>query len=278
MNAWTRFTFATTLILGFISATAHSQEDSASIEAKSQSTDHSQHWSVPVPCELPSKLRGRFKPFASVLCVDFTGDGRGDFIALKKSSPEHSSEQNSDLVGVEWWITSNGQVIRREKIFSSDYAYRWFQKLGNDTVPAIISAWGFSDGIDYTVQKLDLKTGKLKHLFYFEPVLVEADGRQFHGYPWDLTRLQTLARNGEILLRASVRLRNGLYDETNDNENNLQQCVPMLYFDGTSSQRDSTASEQSGNGQWVSLDAIAKQTKARTTHRTTAFGACNLGE
>jgi hypothetical protein len=283
MNTWTRTALlnktlagilAMTAMLGCVTSGAFSQETGLLEKSKTPTLDPTRSWIVPAPCRLPAKLTARFKPFASVVCIDFTGDGQLDFIALAKRSPK----ADSDLEGTEWWIASNGQVIRRAPVYSSDHAYRWFQKLDRDPVPTIISAQGYSDGIDYTVQKLDLKTGKLKRLFYFEPVLVEADGHQFHGYPWDVSRLQTMVRNGDVLLRVEIRPRNTFDDESNDNQGNQQQCIPMLFFDGTSTQHEVAARKQSGQGQWVLLDTIVQRTKAKTKHRTTSSGACNPNE
>lgn len=250
-------------LLAVVGNAGASEMGSTEFEQSKDRQDRRQSWMVPLPCELPARFRGRFKPFASVVCVDFTGDGQDDFIAFEKPSSKHNAEQQSDAGGVEWWITSSGRVIRRAQIYSSDHAYRWFQKLGRSAVPTIISAWGYSDGIDYTVQQLDLKTGKLRHLFFFEPVLVESDGKQYHGYPWDVSRLQTLIRHGEVLLRAEIRPRTTSDDESNDNENNRQQCIPVLFFDGTSTQ-PTLAREAPRRGRWTSLDAIVKRTSAKT--------------
>ena len=250
-------------LLAVVGSTGASEKRSTEFELPEGRQDRSQSWMVPVPCELPSEFRGRFKPFASVVCVDFTGDRQDDFIAIEKPSSNHNTEQQSDAGGVEWWIASSGRVIRRAQIYSSDHAYRWFQKLGRSAVPTIISAWGYSDGIDYTVQVLDLKTGKLRRLFFFDPVLVESDGQQYHGYPWDVSRLQTRVRHGEVLLRAEIRSRTTSDDESNDNEDNQQKCIPVLFFDGTSTQPTS-ARQTPRRGRWMSLDAIVKRTSAKT--------------
>jgi hypothetical protein len=227
-----------------------------------------QDWASPVACAFPPEWHEQHeqlmsRTFLSVKCVDFTGDGKDDFIALEKPTPKQLRDANDDLQGIEWWITSVGKIIRHNNMPESDYNYRWFQKLGRDAVPVMISAFGYSDGIDYQVTRLDLETGNMTNLFYFKPVLIEKDGRQFHGYPWDITFLRTSVRDGEILLLAGDKPYEDAAED-NDNVDNQQQCIPVLYFEGTSTQRELAAIPEPGYGQqWVSLETLVQKTRAR---------------
>jgi hypothetical protein len=244
---------------GFQYATEKLSGETAHIQTESR-----QNWVSPAVCAFPPEWREQHKQlmsktFLSVKCVDFTGDGKDDFIALEKPTPKQLHDAKfSDLKGAEWWVTSSGEVIRHENIYHSDYDYRWFQKLGRDTVPVIISAFGYSDGINYKVKRLNLKTGSMTDLFYFKPVLIEKDGHQFHGYPWDVTSLRTLVRNGEVFLLAGYKPHR-YEEEDNDNDGNQQQCIPVLYFEGTSTQRELAAIPEPEHGQWLSLETLIKK-------------------
>ncbi len=202
---------------------------------------------APTSCEPPEWLPAIVAGLTRCECVDFSGDGNLDFVALGASSSPPGLSGEVPL-GDEFWITSERRVVVSQTLWAFDHRYRWFARLSGRSQPEIISATGFSDGIDYTVQRLDLTSGRFSVLFFFYPVLVETDGHQYHGYPWDLTDILVSGPAKAPRLRAALRprsqsARSDASDGDGDNEGMpaSQRQVPMLFFSGRSTQPDLAA-------------------------------------
>jgi hypothetical protein len=203
---------------------------------------------APTACEPPKWLVAPVPGLTACECVDFAGDGVLDFIAMGPAPSATSSGDAAPLLGIEAWDTSDRRVVARIPAHASDYRFRWFARLSSRKQSDIISAFGFSEGIDYTLERLNLVTGRLEVLFYFQPILVEADGKMYHGYPWDLGDILTFTSGKERTLRASVgpppppndeALSMGFQD--NAGMPASQRKVPHLFFSGRSTQPDLAA-------------------------------------
>ncbi len=198
---------------------------------------------APAPCDAPPWLKEIVRGLKSCQCVDFTGDGVPDYIALGATSQVENKTDGTPL-GDEWWVTSDRHVVVKRTRWYADHNYIWLARLDAGLQPIIISAYGFAEGIEYTLQKLDLSTGTFTILFYFDPVLVEADGQLYHGYPWDVSDILAEGTGGTTRLRAAMRPRPaadaprvgdpGMGD--NGRMPDRQKMVPVLFFAGRSTQ------------------------------------------
>jgi hypothetical protein len=215
---------------------------------------------APESCTTPDWLKDLVPGITKCTCIDFTGDGIKDYIVLAEYTRTVKDVGEVPL-GDEWWITSEQKIILKKTVWASDYKYLWFANLDSDPVPEIISAYGFSEDIDYTIQKLDLITGSFKVLFYFEPVLVEPDGTYYHGYPWDVTDIKRKIKGKKINLLVQVRQRGPREgrDEFTDNQGmpDYQHKVPMIFFFGKSTQPD-LAKFDPLKPKWIKLEDIEK--------------------
>jgi hypothetical protein len=209
----------------------------------------------PVPCKPNATVEDAVKNILKCECVDLDGDGAQDFIVLGKSE---SASRDSAYLGRELWIASGGRIILRQDRWLSDYAFRWFVNLDGDPVPEIISAYGFSDGIDYTIEKLDVEAGTRSDIFHFEPVLIDADGQKYHGYPWDLKdiRVRRQGDRPEILAAMSERVPSELQDgDDNAGISADQRRIPRILFTGESTQPD-LARLRDFDTAWYSLESL----------------------
>ena len=215
----------------------------------------SQIMRAPVSCKPDATVEAAVKNILKCECVDLDGDGAQDFIVLGK--PE-SASRGSDYLGRESWIASEGRIILRQDRWLSDYAFRWFVNLDDDPVPEIISAYGFSDGIDYTIQRIDVQAGKLSDVFHFEPVLIDTDGRKYHGYPWDVKDIHVRREGGRIDILAGIRERVPPQLQEDDDNAGMsadQRRIPRILFIGESTQPD-IARLTDFDTAWYSLEVL----------------------
>ena len=198
---------------------------------------------APVPCAPDVTITKEIMGVLKRERVDFTGDGRLDYIILL---PDDRTVQQPELLGREQWISFPRKVVFEQLRWSSDYAFRWFVNLDDDPAPEMISAYGFEDGIDCTIEKLDVAAQVLTEVFYFEPVLIGGDGSKFHGYPWDWKDIQVRRTDCAVQILGAIREWPEAETLGNDNEGQSeeQHRLPRVVFEGTSSQPDIAKLEQ----------------------------------
>jgi hypothetical protein len=116
-----------------------------------------------LPAGFQSLIKGKI---IKVFQVDFTGDGRQDFICRSELPIP-----NDTFNFIESWPTADKKILSSEPEPAPEADYSYFVNLDNDPEPEIIRADGFEDGIDYYFLDQDLKTGNRFVLFYFSPVI-----------------------------------------------------------------------------------------------------------
>lgn len=193
----------------------------------------------PKKCSPPKWLSAMLPKIGECRCVDFTGDGETDYLVI--CVPEKRQDDNGSFtLGEEYWVTSSRKIMLHRTAYPSDHNYLWFKNLDEDPVPEIISAWGFSEDIDYTIEKLDIKTGNIEVLFWFEPLIIEASGNYYHGYPWDVVDIKCVEKNSSVSLLVHIRPRmpDEGREEFSDNRGmpDSQVKMPMVVFSGKSTQ------------------------------------------
>lgn len=200
------------------------------------------------PTEINSKVKGEIN---KVYQVDFTGDSKGDFIVQTKMDKEGKIK--------EIWLTSDFLLFSRISKYVQDYDFMGFINLDNDPEPELYSASGYSDGIDYAIYDLNMKTGQQELLFYFNPVIIDNE-KDYWGYPWDTKGIMTRTEDGVTMIYYSTD-----HDVERDGEITIpenQKILPVIFLTGQSTQPDIPVGEVR-NREWKTLEEIKK-----TVHNT----------
>jgi hypothetical protein len=103
---------------------------------------------IETPEKLTKLISGRI---TSTFQIDFTGDGIKDYIC------QLDFHDKTKPVYKEIWINSQFEITKTIEKYSMDYDFFWFINIDNDLEPEILSATGYSDGIDYCFIDQDLK-------------------------------------------------------------------------------------------------------------------------
>jgi hypothetical protein len=184
--------------------------------------------------------------------IDFDGDDELDFLVYIKN------ETSDEPIAFELWYASSFKLVKRVPKYISDYDYKWFINLDDDPEPEIISAYGFTDGVDYSIYDQNLAKGSDILLFRFNPVLIDSSNKQkeyYWGYPWDVTNIITRVENEVIRIRSSVN-----HDIIRDAYINIpkwQQTLPVIFFEGKTTQPDIEV-EAIRKVRWLTLKEIEK--------------------
>lgn len=182
----------------------------------------------------------------SAILIDFTGNQEQDFIITTEID-----ENNYRLC--EYWITSNFKKVRQAGTYREGIQLREFINLDDDIELEIIDASGFEDGIDYTIKDLDIETGNLKTLLYFNPI-IETEEKVYWGYPWDWTRLKF---NSDKRIKAS--LKHSIERDGNITFPDNQQILPIIYFEGVPTQE--SVIEKIEVESWLTLNEIIEKSR-----------------
>lgn len=178
--------------------------------------------------DTPEKLTGMISGWITrTFQVDFTGDEINDYIC------QLDSQDKTRPVYKEIWINSQFEIIKTIEKYSMDYDFFWFVNIDNDPEPEILSATGYSDGIDYCFIDQDLTNNKDSILFYFNPVILDSE-KKYWGYPWDINDLPIKLDNGLIKIKCSLD-----HKITRDGEiirPDWQNQFPAICFSGQSTQ------------------------------------------
>ncbi len=179
---------------------------------------------ITFPPEITSKVNQEIE---DIFHVDFTGDNIKDYIVQTKVNEEGKT--------TEIWLTSDFSLFNRTSTYRGDYYFIRFINLDDDPEPEIYLASGYSDGIDYEIYDLNMKTGKQELLFYFNPVIIDNE-KKYWGYPWDTSGIITKNENGKRTVYCSLR-----HDIERDGEitrPDNQNFFPVIFLKGQSTQPD----------------------------------------
>ena len=207
---------------------------------------------VNTPPQISNSVAGKI---LETYAIDFDGDDKLDFLVYVKN------EASDEPLAFELWYASSLKLVKRVPKYISDYDYKWFIDLDEDPEPEIISAYGFTDGIDYSIYDQNLAKGSAKLLFRFNPVLIDSSNKQkeyYWGYPWDITSIITKIESGVIRIRCSLK-----HDIVRDAYINIpkwQHTLPVVFFEGKTTQPDIEV-EAIKRVRWLKLIEIVKAVK-----------------
>lgn len=212
---------------------------------------------VRTPEQIEKLINGKI---TETQAIDFNGDKKRDYIAVVERKTE-----DGEIIGTEYWITSDLKVVKETIRFNADIQERWFINLDNDRVPEIVSAFGYEDGIEYAVYKQDFKNKKDILLFLFNPVLIDSSRqrKRYWGYPWDWIdiRVRRSGNHYEVLCTFDHEM-DGDFAVVEIPE--WQKRVPVIFFSGRTTQPQSLVREKVGLPRWMNVSDIAKQARHST--------------
>ncbi len=204
---------------------------------------------VEVPSSLKSQINGNIK---QCRVIDFDGDQKVDFLVLV------ANDSASDPYAYEYWYNSYFKLIKRIPKYVCDADYLWFANLDDDPIPEMITAYGFEDGIDYSIYKQNLVTGKDSLLLRFNPVLLDSTNKLkpfYWGYPWDIADIVLTHKYNQTLIRCSFNHeieRDGVISIPN-----WQNKLPVILFYGKTTQPDMPVGAIR-NFEWLDIKELAK--------------------
>lgn len=210
---------------------------------------------IPTPAKIKRLVKGNI---TEVKTIDFNGDRENDFIVRVRNN----NPIDSDVYGTEFWINSAMKIVKRETWYNASADFKWFINLDSDATPEIISAFGYEDGIAYSVFKQDFKSGKDVLLFQFSPVLVDAsrERKHFWGYPWDLIDVKAKRKGNYYELLCSFN-HNVEGDFTNVKTPKWQRRIPVIFFNGKTTQPDSVIDKDLGTMNWMNAQIVARNAR-----------------
>ena len=209
----------------------------------------------PKDAEVPPLIRSQLVG-AILQCqsIDFDGDKEADYLVVVKN------DSASDPYSYEYWFNSHYHLLKRiPKYIEDDYDYLWFVNLDDDPEPAIVTANGSSDGIDYSIYKQDLHRGKDSLLLRFNPILIDSTNKlkeYYLGYPWDISDIVLARDSNRTLIHCSVDHdieRDGVIDFPD-----WQTTLPVILFTGKTTQPEIEV-EEIRKLEWLKIDELVKK-------------------
>lgn len=198
------------------------------------------------PAAIKTKVK---KKIERVIAVDFTGDNIKDYIV--------QTETDKNGMTTEYWLTSNFKILSKRTKYVDDFDYTRFINLDDDPQPEIYSVTGYVEGVNYAIYKLDLKTGELKPLFYFNPVIVE-NNKYYWGYNRDMENLLLRNKDGVIQLCYTTKhriARDDFFEILMD-----QTVMPVIFLTGHSTQKGKEI-KNLGERTWATLEQITNRVR-----------------
>jgi hypothetical protein len=210
----------------------------------------------PVEIETPYRLVNmHHDSITHTYSVDFNGDKKADYISIKKNI------LNTEPYATEYWYNSDFSLYRKVDLFNMDYDIKYFINLDNDSIPEILRAQGYSDGIDYFFTKQNIKNKNESVLFYFNPIIKSVNNDTlvyYWGYPWTLDSIFLLSKKNEIKLLCSLN-----HSITRDGEifrPKNQVIFPAILFSGEP-KSNFEYTEKISQVEWLTLDSIIEMIK-----------------
>lgn len=146
-------------------------------------------------------------------------------------------------------------LFKKDDLYNLDYDFKFFVNLDNDSVPEIIRASGYSDGINYYITKQNLETPNESILFYFNPIIKRIENNKFTyywGYAWTLNSI-LLSINGETKILCSLNHTIKNEGEIYHPENQIQ--FPAIIFSGEP-KSSYEYPEKISQTEWLTIDEI----------------------
>jgi hypothetical protein len=191
------------------------------------------------------------------LYVDFNGDNKRDYICRTVF------KENSVNGFLEYWINSDFKLIKKTTKYYVDIEYRWFVNIDSDKEPEILSASGWSEGIDYCFIDQNFKTQKDSILFYFNPIIID-NSKEYWGFPWAIKNLMIKRDRNSTLIFSS--LNHDLVRDGEINEPTWQSIFPLIGFSGYQNKLSSELSN-SFTLKWNDIKDLIKQTHKDPLHK-----------
>jgi hypothetical protein len=191
------------------------------------------------------------------LYVDFNGDNKRDYICKTEGLNKSNNEY------LEYWITSDFKIIKKIPKYYTDIEYRWFVNIDSDKEPEILSASGWSEGVDYCFIDQDFKSQKDSILFYFNPIIID-NNKEYWGYPWAIKNLIIRKEKNRTLIFSSL-----IHEIVRDGEITKPSCqsvFPLIGFSGYQQKLSAEIGEKH-NLEWVDFKELIKQTHKTQMHK-----------
>jgi hypothetical protein len=212
---------------------------------------------VPTPKFVRKLVRGNIDKTVS---VDFDGNGKPDYIATVTDPSETSESRRTRRL----WVNDAHHVVKTTAVSDADTDEFWFLQQRAGTVPLIISAWGYEDGIDYAVVQQNLRGGKDKVLFLFDPVIRE-NNKLFWGYPWDWSDIVAEQQNRGMAVLCTFN--HDLHRDPDEGNNQdlppAQKSIPVIIFTGHTTQPDTAkiSPERIRSPHWCKIPEMERRSR-----------------
>ena len=206
---------------------------------------------IKTPIKIKKLVKGKI---AETRTIDFDGDKKLDYIVFV-------NDKSKGEIGTKFWINSKSKVVKRQVWNYADADFLWFINLDGDSIPEIISAWGYEDGIDYSIYKQNFNGQDDTLLLVFNPVIIDFSRKKktYWGYPWDISDVLAKSKGNNFELFCSFNHKIETYGD-NSNVPESQKRVPVIFFSGKTTQPQSTV-EKVETKKWLNIREIIQEAR-----------------
>lgn len=189
------------------------------IKAKDQLAFNAQQ-SIEIPPELQELTK---EQLIRVERVDFTGDGKADYICY--------SGYGKDSRAHEYWVTNNYQIYY-QRAFNYEVNEVRFLDLDSDKLPEILSVFGNSRQISYAFIKRNPKLNSFDTLFFFIPVILNKNN-YYSAYVRGIDFVYLRKLPGKHNFAFNVAFQHFLKRSKKSEAMRKQKYLPLILFGGT---------------------------------------------
>jgi len=206
---------------------------------------------IKTPAKITKLVKGRI---AETRTIDFDGDKKADYIVFVE-------DKTKGEIGFKLWINSKSEVVKNQSWDYVESDFLWFINLDEDSIPEIISAYGFEDGIDYSIYKQNFNGQEDTLLLVFNPVIIDSSrgGKTYWGYPWDVSDVLAKLSGTGFKLFCSF---NHKIESDGDGDNSIvpvwQNRLPVIFFSGKTTQPQMTV-EKIETRKWLNIREIIQE-------------------